>query len=176
MKGTFRMRTIKNLCIAALASAALLSSGFANAAAVISMTRPVQTNETSFQSAQANATDYTNSTVTPSDIVEATVTVPSRTTAFSGATEYYEACFFAQAGKVTSTSGSILLLVNGSEVLIARRTVQFASGSTALVGCHTAATPTKASFVVKLQGVSGDTAAFTVTDVHLVVRTFRINS
>lgn len=167
---------MRNLLKIALAVVAMATPVMAQAAAVISMTRPGAVNETSYQSAQAAATDYTNATTGLTDISEATVTVPSRSAGFSGATEYYEACFYAQAIKATSTTGSIALLVNGSEVTIARRTIDFGTINGVVVGCHTAATPTKASFVVKLQGVSGDTATFTVSDAHLIVRTFRILS
>lgn len=170
------MSLLKNFRAAvALACLSLVSMAApANAAAVIAQVRPGQPNYSSYQVAQANATDYVNSTVTPSDIAEATVTVPA--SKMSGATEYVESCFYAQAIKATSTTGTITVFVNGVSQTLAARTIASSAGANSLGGCYVMARPVKTSFVVKLQGVSGDTAAFTVNDVQLVVSTFFINS
>ncbi len=170
------MKLIKTYALAALACLSMIAAPMAaDAAAVVSMARTNQINFTSYQSAQAAAADYTNATTSATDISEATVTVPSRPNR-TGATEYYEACFYAQAIKATSTTGSIDLVVNGSAVTVARRTIDFGTINGVIVGCHTAAVPVKTSFIVKLQGVSGDTAVFTVSDAHIIVRTFFVLS
>lgn len=159
------------LALIAICLGALGIVSAASAAPIVAVTRSQPAN-TSFAIAEATA-NYANSTVTASDITAATVTVPASKT--KGATEYYRACFWADAGKATSTTGTISLVVNGSTVTAASRVFNTAAVRGSVSNCFVGARPTTASFIVKLQGVSGDTAAFTVYNAQLLVETFRLN-
>lgn len=173
------MRKLLTIAAALACSIGLLAAPTLNAAPVVSQTRAGQSTETSYLVSTAAATDYTNSTVTPSAITDATVTVPaSKRGSVSG--EYIEVCFWAQGIKATSTTGSIVPTSSNSTLAtalgIGTRTIASSAGASTISGCTTLARPVATSFTVSLNGVSGDTAQFTVSEAQIKVRTFFVLS
>jgi hypothetical protein len=165
------MKRFLTFGLAALACVGLALSGPATATSLaITGSQPTVTH---FGVADATA-NYTNSTTTPSDIAAATITVPKTNRSItgnqgnaSGVTQMVKVCYSADAGKVTSTTGTITVLVNGVSLAVASRTIGIMRGT--LAACALVARPVATSFVVKLQGVSGDTAAFTVYNATMSV-------
>jgi hypothetical protein len=165
-EGYFQMRFIKNL----LAGLLVLSLPTAPAMAtdVIAAARG-QNNIIAMGVVTATA-NYTNATTSESDITGATMTIPaSRVT---GATQYYKACYWADVGKATATTGTVRLYVNGSAVAAADRIFNVAAVRGSAAACYAGARPTNSSFIVKLRGVSGDTNTFTVYNATLETEVF----
>ncbi|WP_420381694.1 hypothetical protein [Novosphingobium sp.] len=126
---------------------------------------------------------YTNSTTTASDITGATLTIPKSTKPLVGNTSggptgiasALRLCYYADAGKATSTTGTINLVVNGVTIANAARQINFNAARGDAAACYVMARPVATSFVVKLQGVSGDTAAFTVYNAQLTAEVLYFN-
>lgn len=167
------MRAFRSI-IAAFSAAAML------AMSMLAITTPAQAQiaatavqESVTSSAVVTATaNYANSTTSATDIAGATVTVPR--TLIPG--QFYRVCYWADAGKATSTTGTIGLNVNGSAVTAAARQIASTAGRGTIAMCYVAARPTNSAFIVKLTGVSGDTAAFTVYNAQMSVQSFFVAS
>lgn len=119
------------------------------------------------------AADYTNATTGLTDIAEATVAVPAASGDFSK--RYLRVCFSASASKATSTTGTIRVYVNGAAVTASGATIDFAALGGHLSSCYTVARADAAAQTVKLQGVSGDTAVFTVSELQMEVWEITLN-
>lgn len=154
--------------IVALASLACLSlaSPAALAAPVASPGGTYIPNQMVVCIADATA-GYTNSTVTPSDITGASCALPATNDNFS--LQFIEVCFNADVTKSTATTGAIGVFVNGALVANSKRFATSAAGQSDLSGCFTAQRSSGAAQTVKLQGVSGDTNLFTVSNVQFKV-------
>jgi hypothetical protein len=111
---------------------------------------------------------YTNSTATPSDITGATCSLPAYDGDYSK--QYIETCYNADVTKSTATTGAIGVYVNGALVTASKRFATSAAGQSDIAGCYTAARSSGAAQTVKLQGVSGDTNLFTVSNAQFAVR------
>lgn len=161
MKLTRTLALVATFALAALG----LGAPLANAANVVPSQKTQQ--NVLFWETDAAGT-YSNSTVTPTDVTDLTVTLPATTVPI--ARQYIETCFSADVTKATSTSGSLTVNISGSDVAASARQVQSASGRTTMASCFTVARATAASVIVKLRGVSGDTALFTVHNAQMTVR------
>lgn len=151
--------TMRNILSAlALMAVTLLAPYQASAQAIVA-TRSSPENPIANGTVGVSA-DYTNATVTASDVTGLSITLPA--TQYSIANQFYRACYSVDALKATATSGTLTLNVNGSDVAVTARFVQFAGGREGHSLCYTAARPTAAAFIVKLRGVSADTNVFTV--------------
>ena len=160
------MKIFRNRFGAALALlAAALMPASAMATTVITGQQS-QTN-TVFYDVEALTSAYSNSTTTASDVTGMTTTVPA--TIGTSAYQYVEVCWNAQVAKATATTGSISVVVNGVSQSTSTRTVQVTAGQP-IAACYYMQRPTDAAFVVKLQGVSGDTNAFSVSQAQMSVR------
>lgn len=117
---------------------------------------------------------YTNATTSATDIAAATLTIPATTrpivgtqASATGKAQYIRACYTADVGKATTATGTITLLISGVSYAAAARTIDVGRGT--LQACAYVARATKAAVIVKLQGVSGDTAVLTVYNANLTV-------
>lgn len=166
---------MKKLLSSFAAGLACLSLAFTSAPAMadnISMTRA---DPTVLQFGTVDATaNYTNATTSATDIAAATLTIPATTrpilgtsASSSGVAQYIRACYTADAGKATATTGTITLLIGGVSYAAAARTIGVTRAT--LQACAYVARAAKTATIVKLQGVSGDTNTFTVYNANLTV-------
>lgn len=159
----------------ALAAASLMTASPLMAADVVPMRAAErQENQVHVAVVSQDSAPYTNSTTTASDIPGLTVTVPQGRKA-DLSRMFYRVCYFADASKATSTNGAINVVVNGTTVTAATRQLQFGAGRSSLTSCHVGTRPTLSPFIIKLQGVSGDTAAFTINAAQMRVEVFYAN-
>ena len=161
------MNMLKKLGYALIACAALGLgiAPVAHAADVIAAQKGQQ--NVLFYATDAAGT-YSNSTVTPTDVTELTTTIPA--TRVPIARQFIETCFYADATKATSLNGTLTVNISGSDVAASARQIQSSAGRGVIVGCHVAARATANAIIVKLRGVSGDTALFTVHNAQMTVR------
>lgn len=159
------------LALALAASFLSMTPTLASAADVVPM-RNGERQESVYQTATVSATaNYTNATTTATDIPGATVTFPASNHG-DLSRQFYRVCYSADLGKATSTYGQINLVVNGTTVSDGSRQINFNAGRGANTLCYVGARPTNASYIVKLQGVSGDTATFTVYNLQMTASSF----
>lgn len=163
----------KTLLALGLTLAALCTAPLAMAQTTVVDTPTYAPNEKIVKIITMPATDYTNATTSPTDITGLTVTVPATTGDFSKQT--FEVCYSAAASKATSTTGSISVLFSGTADATFTRAVTFGAANNSLSGCFYKARATASAVIIKLQGVSGDTAAFTVSEAQLRVGVIRVN-
>lgn len=164
------MKRILATCLALLSAPSLVTAPAL--ADNISIVYPAPT-VLAFGTVDATAS-YTNSTTSATDIAAATITVPATRKALVGTTasptgksQYIKACYTADAGKATATTGTITLLIGGVSYAAAARTIGVTRAS--LTACAIVARSAATATIVKLQGVSGDTNAFTVYNAALTV-------
>lgn len=124
--------------------------------------------------ATAATAGYTNATTSYTDITGASVAIPATRGDYS--LQYIRVCYWADVTKATSTSGSIRVYANGAGITASVRTVTSAAGQTTLNLCYTVARSSAAAQTVKLQGVSGDTATFTIANLQMEVSVIRLLS
>lgn len=161
------MKMFKNWGLALIACAALsLGVSPVVQAANVVPSQKTQQNVLFWETDAAGT--YSNSTVTPTDVTDLTVTLPATTVPI--ARQFIETCWAADVTKATSTSGSLTVNISGSDVTASARQVQFGSGRTTMANCFVAPRATAAAVIVKLRGVSGDTALFTVHNAQMTVR------
>lgn len=110
---------------------------------------------------------YANATTTATDLVGTEVTLPATRADFTK--QYIRVCWSADATKSTSTTGAVGVYVNGALQAASQRYIASAAGRGAIGGCFTVQRSSAVSQVVKLQGVSGDTASFAVTTAQISV-------
>jgi hypothetical protein len=110
---------------------------------------------------------YTNATTSATDITGATCALPAYDGDYSK--QYIEVCFNADVTKATATTGAIGVYVNGALVTASKRFTTSAAGQADLAGCYAAQRASGAAQTVKLQGVSGDTNTFTVSNAQMRV-------
>lgn len=73
------------------------------------------------------------------------------------------------------TTGTIQIVSNGSALTASRRTIASAAGAGEISLCYIFARPVATSMIVKLQGVSGDTNTFTVSNMQMTVEVLQLN-
>jgi hypothetical protein len=165
---------MKKLLTGLLAVALLCTTGLATpafATDVINTTADNYSPNLHFYCVTNATAGYTNATTTPSDITGASCAVP----AFNGdfAKSFIRTCFWADATKSTATTGAIGVYVNGALVTASKRFIASAAGQGTISGCYTVARSDGSAQTVKLQGVSGDTNTFTVSQLVLEVTALR---
>lgn len=125
---------------------------------------------TTIQEATVDATvGYTNATTTYTDIPGAAILIPATNKPWSGK-QFIETCYYADVQKATATTGNIQVVANGAAIAPSRRAVASAAGQNTISLCYRVARSSALAQTVKLQGVSGDTNTFTVSNLQMTVR------
>lgn len=168
MKSTIRSAFAALACLAGafFVSAPLLMAPAAHAQVVALKPFGV----TALQEATVDATPaYSNATTSYTAIPGASVTIPVTNKAWAGK-QFIEACYWADATKATSTTGTIQVVANGAAIPASRRSIASSAGQNNISLCYRVARASGLAQTVSLQGVSGDTAAFTIANLQFTVR------
>lgn len=158
---------MKNLLGWALAAFALIAMPIAASAAVI--TAPLGRYAPGLVLIGINSATaaYTNATTSYTDITGTSIEIPATRGDYS--LQFVRVCWAATATKATSTTGTVRVYANGAGIAASAKTVTFGAANDSLGGCYTVARSSGAAQTVKLQGVSGDTAALTVANAQIEV-------
>lgn len=160
------MKSIRNY----FAALALMAGALFVSAAPAQVVTPKMFGTTATFEGTVDATPaYSNATTTYTAIPGASIAVPATNKPWSGK-QFIETCYWADATKATSTTGTIQVVANGAAIVASRRTIASAAGQNNIGLCYRVARSSGAAQTVSLQGVSGDTAAFTVANLQMTVR------
>lgn len=165
------MKLIRNfLTLAACAVMALATPALAADVTVDGPGLTFPVNQYLVQARRADlGTNYSNATTTATIVASASgttaVSVPATT--FDYTKQHIRVCYGVQATKATSTTGSVSVFVNGAVLASSTRTIGVVSAP--ISSCTTIVRSSAAAQTVSLYGVSGDTAAFTISAAYIEV-------